>query len=510
MLAKDEVLQGRYRIVRRLGQGGMGAVYEAIDKRLDAPVALKEIIIDFERIRTEESREQLRRAFRREARLLAALNHEVFPRVTDYFTEQNGQFLIMELVGGDDLNAQLSRNKKPFPLEDVLQWSAELLDALEYLHTRQPPIYHRDIKPQNLKVTERNHIKLLDFGIAKSVDRNGSTLTNQTLVGATPEFAPIEQLLPAIEATYRDFIVSKHRAQAEPLLSCKTDARYDIYAVGATVYHLLTGRVPINAARRSLQIWENHPDPLPVPHELEPSIPVAVSDWILKAMAPRREDRYATSAEMRDALRAIVAELAAPKEPPAPEPDDEPEAEMNSEPTIVPEEPEEQNQPSATQPAETLPSPYPPPVVAPHVIIPIIEPPPEKPSEESESEEIISGDIKYPLPPSVPPRKKFGAKALVAGVAALCVLVAGGFGIRALINRPVEVKPEKPVFNLSNSAASSATPNVNQNVSPNVNQNASPAPVTNGSQTVSPKPKPVVSPKKRSSMSDDCLYNGRC
>lgn len=499
MLAKDEVLQGRYRIVRRLGHGGMGAVYEALDERLDVPVALKEIIIDFDRIPTEEGRERLRRAFHREAKLLAApeLKHEVFPRVTDYFTEQNGQFLIMELVDGDDLNALLVKNKKPFELADVLHWSAELLEALEYLHTRKTPIYHRDIKPQNLKVTDRNHVKLLDFGIARSVEQSGSTLTNQTLLGGTPEFAPIEQLLPATEATFRDFIVSKHRAQAEPLLSCKTDARYDIYAVGATIYHLITGRVPFNAIRRSLQIWENNPDPLPVPHEIEPSIPPVVSVWILKAMEARREDRFATAAEMRGALRAVIEELAAAqKEPPISEPDAEQEVDPSGEPTLVSEEHGEQPPPSTTAPSKTIPSLNPPPVVSPHVILPIIETPENKPVGETDAEEIIE-DINFPLPPSEPPRKKLGLKASVAGISVLCILVAGGFGIRALMNQPDETTPPQPIFSLTNSAVPTATPTVNQNTVPNI---STPAPV---------KPTPVRTPKKRNSMSDDCLYNGR-
>ena len=498
MLAKDEVLQERYRIVRRLGHGGMGAVYEALDERLDAPVALKEIIIDFERIATDEARDQLRRAFRREARLLAALNHESFPRVTDYFTEQNGQFLIMELVAGDDLSAQLVKNKKPFPLEDVLEWSAELLDALEYLHTRTPPIYHRDVKPQNLKVTDRNHIKLLDFGIAKSVEQSGSTLTNQTLLGATPEFAPVEQLLPATEATFRDFIVAKHRALAEPLLSRKTDARCDIYAVGATVYNLLTARVPINATRRSLEIWENKPDPLPVPHEINRSIPPALSAWILKAMEIMSEDRYSTAAEMRAALRAVVEELAAAaqKEPPVPQPVEN--NQPNSEPTVVSGESAGQTKASATVSSQTLPPPV------------VVVPAPDKPDGETSSETIPPGDFEFLLPSSDPPRKKFGLKTLVAGAAALCALiVAGGFGIRALIDQPVQPNPAQPTFNLANNAAApSVTPTANRNVSPNGNQNT--APITNGKQNVSPKPKPVVSPKKRNAMSDDCLYNGRC
>jgi serine/threonine protein kinase len=307
MLAKNEVLQNRYRIIRQLGHGGMGAVYEANDKNVGSSVALKEIIIELDKIPTAKQRELFRRAFEREARLLASLHHEVFPRVMDYFSEENRQFLIMELVFGDDLGELLVKNKKPFALETALQWADHLLDALDYLHTQNPPIYHRDIKPQNLKATARGKIKLLDFGIAKSVDQAASTLTNQTFVGATLDYAPIEQILPAITPTFREFIVLKHHQKASAILSQNTDARCDIYAVGATFYHLLTNRTPVDSAKRSLEIWEGNPDPLPNPGEINADIPPPISAWLLKALEIERENRFASAIEMQKALQIAIA-----------------------------------------------------------------------------------------------------------------------------------------------------------------------------------------------------------
>jgi serine/threonine protein kinase len=139
----------------------MGAVYEAVDERLDTTVALKETLF---------SDERLRKQFEREARLLARMHHPALPRVSDHFSENEGQFLVMQFIAGEDLGEMMKdkRGKRgPFPVEQVLMWGDQLLDALDYLHTQEPQIVHRDIKPQNLKLTSRGQIILLDFGLAK-------------------------------------------------------------------------------------------------------------------------------------------------------------------------------------------------------------------------------------------------------------------------------------------------------------------------------------------------------
>src|SRR3954465_11725073 len=129
MLTEGTILQGRYRIVRQLGQGGMGAVYEAVDERLDTIVALKEtFFVD----------EKLRKQFEREARLLARLHHQALPRVSDHFNEGDGQFLVMQYIPGDDLSQMMAQKQGPFPADQVLTWGDQLLDALDYLHTQDP------------------------------------------------------------------------------------------------------------------------------------------------------------------------------------------------------------------------------------------------------------------------------------------------------------------------------------------------------------------------------------
>src|SRR4030095_3744336 len=241
MLAAGSILQGRYRIVGKLGEGGMGAVYEALDERLDATVALKETLFTDER---------LRKQFEREARLLARMHHPALPRVSDHFAEGDGQFLVMPFIPGDDLSKMMALKNGPFPPDQVLTWGDQLLDALDYLHTQDPQIIHRDIKPQNLKLTGRGQIILLDFGLAKGQSGGISVVTTSaSIYGYTPNYAPLEQIQ-----------------------GMGTDARSDIYALSATLYHLMTAVKPPDALTRAASLVNGEPDPLTPANEVLASI----------------------------------------------------------------------------------------------------------------------------------------------------------------------------------------------------------------------------------------------
>src|SRR5687767_11931426 len=158
-LAPDTVLQNRYRIVRQLGRGGMGAVYEAVDERLGITVALKE---------TLSSEASMRKQFEHEARLLASMHHPALPRVSDHFVEGQRAFLVMQFIGGVDLAKIIAQQPGPFPRDQVIAWADQLLDALIYLHSHDRQVIHRDIKPHNLKLTATGQIALLDFGLARA------------------------------------------------------------------------------------------------------------------------------------------------------------------------------------------------------------------------------------------------------------------------------------------------------------------------------------------------------
>lgn len=273
MLTPDIVLQGRYRIVRQLGQGGMGAVYEAIDERLDTTVALKETLFTDER---------LRRQFEREARLLARLHHPALPRVSDHFSEADGQFLVMQYIAGDDLAEMMTGRQGPFPATQVLTWADQLLDALDYLHTQEPQIIHRDIKPQNLKLTPRGQIILLDFGLAKGQGGDISRgATAASIFGYTPNYAPLEQIQ-----------------------GLGTDTRSDLYSLAATLYHLLTGVKPPDALTRAAALVNGQPDPLLLASKANPSISPEADEVLKQAMAQNRDQRFATAADMRKALHS--------------------------------------------------------------------------------------------------------------------------------------------------------------------------------------------------------------
>src|SRR5437660_8704647 len=231
LLAPNTILQSRYRVIQHLGKGGMGAVYEAIDLRLGHTVALKQTLTN-----DEDQWKQ----FEREARLLAWLNHPALPRVSDYFTEGHRAFFVMQFVEGRDLAEIIAQQPGPLPRHAVVAWADQLLDALIYLHTHERQIIHRDIKPHNLKVTKTGQIILLDFGLAKTqtADPSGS-MSCTSVFGYTPRYAPLEQIQ-----------------------DLGTSPQSDIYALGATLYHLLTGVKPPDALARATALVSARPNPL--------------------------------------------------------------------------------------------------------------------------------------------------------------------------------------------------------------------------------------------------------
>ena len=313
MLTQGEILRDRYRVIRQLGQGGMGAVYEAHDSVFDTSVALKEVTVNLSSAYDTKAQEMAQLAFEREAKILARVNHENVPHVKDYFTEDNAQFLVMELVDGDDLGKLLNQRKAPFPVSAVIDWTDRLLDALEYLHGQNPPVIHRDIKPQNLKLTTRQKIKLLDFGIAKGSDaQTADTVTNQTFIAATLNYSPIEQMLRVLDPTFLAVITHKYSSQIDAILSQTADVRSDLFALGATMYHLVTNVPPAEAVKRAVSIWDGNSDPIIDPASLNPEIPREFADFLLKAMQIRRESRFATAAEMRAELQKIITKISNP------------------------------------------------------------------------------------------------------------------------------------------------------------------------------------------------------
>ena len=226
------ILKERYVIKEPIGKGGMGAIWKAADNRLEGRVcAIKAIVRD--PYATEEVQEQSRAQFHREASVLARLDHPNLPKVSDFFTEEGTDVLVMDFVDGDDLGQTIRSARKESRFlheQEILDWTRQILAALEYLHQQSPPVVHRDIKPSNIKVTHRGLIKLVDFGLVKVMTPDERTITVVQGRG-TIHYTPLEQYGGD---------------------TGHTDLRSDIYSLGSTLYHLLTNQAPPEAKVRFL------------------------------------------------------------------------------------------------------------------------------------------------------------------------------------------------------------------------------------------------------------------
>jgi serine/threonine-protein kinase len=277
-IAPDHVLRNRYIIKKIIGRGGMGSIYLAEDNRLPGRLcALKEVRQDLNL--PENIRAQGRDQFYREASVLARLDHPNLPKVSDFFSEEDCDYLVMDFVPGEDLKTLMdeARRRNTFLKQtDVLLWADQLADALDYLHSQPQPVIHRDIKPSNLKLTPSGLLKLVDFGLVKQMVPDEMTIT--VIQGrGTALYTPLEQYGGD---------------------SGHTDPRTDIYAFGATIYHLLTNQPPVEAKRRFLQ-----PKSLSNPREINPDIDPQIEDAILWAMSLHPDQRPQSIAEFRAALK---------------------------------------------------------------------------------------------------------------------------------------------------------------------------------------------------------------
>lgn len=276
-LRLGSTLENRYRLDRLLGQGGMGAVYRAWDQRLEQWVALKENMMT-----SAEAQAQ----FEREAKVLARLRHPNLPRVIDHFVTKDGvQYLVMDYVDGPNL-AELLKAQGRLAPEDIRQWLGQVCDALAYLHGQNPPVIHRDIKPQNTKITSDGRVILVDFGLSKVGAGQERTATGA--LGVTPGFSPPEQYGAG-----------------------HTDQRSDIYALAATLYALLTGETPPDSVQRAIQNAVLTP-----PRRLNPALNPALESALLHGLATQPARRPASvrdfQGEVQQALRSAAGNLAPP------------------------------------------------------------------------------------------------------------------------------------------------------------------------------------------------------
>lgn len=271
-LSTGQILNGRYRVIRLLGTGGMGAVYHATDPVLKRGVAIKQLLAD--PIAGQAAAQRIQAQFQREAQILASLHHPNLPRVTDYFTEDDRHYLVMDYIEGQTLQELVLVNTGGLEESQVLDWADQLLSALEYIHAHH--LIHRDIKPANIRRTPDGRIFLVDFGLVKPYDPNDPRTTAMIHGIGTPEYSPPEQYDPASH----------------------TDERSDLYSLGATLYHLLTGEAPVSVTRRT-----SDPDAFRAPRAARADIAPDVERAILRAMEMERAKRFDSATDMRTALQ---------------------------------------------------------------------------------------------------------------------------------------------------------------------------------------------------------------
>src|SRR5687768_6748314 len=262
-LERGALLHKRYRIVEILGQGGMGSVYHAVDENLGVDVAVKENLF---------TTDEYARQFRLEAVILANLRHPNLPRVTDHFViGDQGQYLVMDYIEGEDLRQRMERMGNITEDEAILIGAA-ICDALMYLHTRKPPILHRDLKPGNVKITPDGHIFLVDFGLAKVL--HGSQATTTGVRAMTPCYSPPEQYGTA-----------------------RTDPRTDIYSLGATMYAALSGIIPEDGLARAMDNTQLTPL-----RKRNSKVSRRLAASIERAMGIDPADRFQTADEFKRSL----------------------------------------------------------------------------------------------------------------------------------------------------------------------------------------------------------------
>jgi|GEM_PF-1327948 len=275
LLAQSEsgkILQNRYRIERELGRGGFGAVYCAWDVNVNRRCAVKENL---------EMAAEGRRQFSREATILANLSHPNLPRVTDHFSiVGQGQYLVMDFVEGEDLGSLLDQQGNIL-IEQALNWMIQVADALVYIHSQQPPVLHRDIKPANIRITPDGQAMLVDFGLVKIFDPNLKTTMGARAV--TPGYAPPEQYGHG-----------------------RTDHRTDLYALGATLYTLLTGESPLESVQRIAG------SQLTPAHIVNTNVSPRLGEVVERAMALDPSHRFQSASEFKAALEDCWNELRTP------------------------------------------------------------------------------------------------------------------------------------------------------------------------------------------------------
>ena len=282
-LEPGTMLSNRYKIETTLGQGGMGAVYLGRIEALNKPVAIKEMRVQAS---DDKRQQQAIDQFRKEAHFLANLEHPNLVQVTDFFEENGRYYLVMAYVKGQNLSEVMQSKPGTMPVAQVLEWALQLTSVLGYLHTQEPPILFRDLKPSNIMLDTAGNIRLIDFGIARAFNPDEATATFLQGMGSAG-YSPLEQYQGA----------------------GGTDPRSDIYALGATLFHLLTNKVPsspvelVATGGTAIQA-----------HMVNPNVPATLGKIVGKMMGLRKDERYQSMQQVHALLEQVATSLQEPED----------------------------------------------------------------------------------------------------------------------------------------------------------------------------------------------------
>ena len=303
MLASDQVLnKGRYRIINSIGQNPAGGTYTAYDTVSNANVVLHESVGKFGKIATPSQVIAKNEAFAGGAKMLTNIKHESLVSVQDFFSEIDRQYLVLETAASEDLSTFLDSETQRPSLKRVLAWTEQLLNGLNYLHRLAPAVYHCDIRPENMKLTVDDRVKLLMTEV-DGVRSAGDLASNRTIANTAFHYRPLEQLWNGLDDTSQRVILNDYDERSESILLQPIDARSDLYSLAASLYHVISGTLPFDSLDRSIAIHEGKPDPLLRLSDLDHTIPAEISDVFTAAMSIRRESRFDSAIIMLQVLR---------------------------------------------------------------------------------------------------------------------------------------------------------------------------------------------------------------
>ena len=308
MLSTDQTLnKGRYRIINLFSHDDTGGMYEAYDTVNNSNVVLKECVNALGNLATTDQIQALDAAFAASARVLTGIRHDSLVSVQDFFSEIGCQYLVLDGVTGLDLTKYLDPDEPRPTLSDVMSWTNKILAGLHHLHRLSPPLIHRDIRPKNIKFTSSSGVKLLTAGIGMDPTvGNLPQVSVRSSSSSARNYRPLEQLLIDADPGTKDAVLKALEEKAQKLVLEPLDVRSDLFSVGASIYHILTGTLPPDAMSRARAIAEGKPDPLLAPAEIDENIPEDISNAFMKSMALHRDDRFDSAVIMNQVLRTAV------------------------------------------------------------------------------------------------------------------------------------------------------------------------------------------------------------